>query len=88
VVTTIKFELEQKIFVLESIFNKKYIICFAALILLLLSPMCLNAGEKSRQKKESLPFAVKNVLFKVNNLLNKNDVPGAIKVRNLSGKAA
>ena len=65
---------------MKSIFNKKYIIYFAALIFLLLSPMHLNAGEKSRQKKESIPFAVKNVLFKVNNLLSKNDVPGAIKV--------
>ena len=61
-------------------FNKKYIICFAALIFLLLSPMHLNAGEKSRQKKESIPFTVKTILFKVNNLLNKDDVPGAIKV--------
>jgi tetratricopeptide (TPR) repeat protein len=64
---------------LKSIFNKKHIIYFT-LIFVFLSSVHLYAAEKSRQKKESIPFTVKKILFKVNNLLNKDDVPGAIKV--------
>ena len=53
---------------------------YFALIFVFFSSVHLCAEEKSRQKKESIPFAVKKILFRVNNLLNKNDVPGAIKI--------